>query len=561
MLIILILFSCIYVYKLENNKITQDYNQYTCEYMNELFDENKILSININIDENEFEELKKNAKSEQYCKADIEINGETYHNIGIRPKGNSSLVTVLMDDSTDRYSFKIKADEYVENQKIHGLSEFVLNNNICDATNMKEYLSYSMLKEMKVKTPGFAYAHININNKYWGFYLAVESLGDEFLKRNFQDTKGNLYKVETTINHDGFKESQDFMEMIGLTVSGGDLVYTGEDESNYGDIFNNAVTKTVNKDDHKALIKIIKNLNEGNNLEEYINVDEVLRYFAVNTFLVNLDSYASNMKHNYYIYERNGKMEVLPWDYNLSFGGYYLEKGSDVINFPIDTPVTHSVEKSPLIMKLLEVPEYKEKYHQYLKEIVNFYTENDRYKNIINNLDNLIGEEIKNDPTAFYNYDQYQKAVYNLGKYFKERSNSIIQQLENKQPSDRYGNAECDIDLEAMGSEIPGITTFLKSEEKAKLKGIDEGKIISIMMPDLINGEIAEESYLQLKQLGLTDEQITIIENALKPNLMFGNSEVGISNENVQAISNVNILEIGFAAIILALIFVIKFNL
>lgn len=139
-------------------------------------------------------------------------------------------------------------------------------------------------------------------------------------------------------------------------------------------------------DTNEELNKEIKN--EGNNLEEYINVDEVLRYFAVNTFLVNLDSYASNMKHNYYIYERNGKMEVLPWDYNLSFGGYYLEKGSDVINFPIDTPVTHSVEKSPLIMKLLEVPEYKEKYHQYLKEIVNFYTENDRYKNIINNLDN-----------------------------------------------------------------------------------------------------------------------------------------------------------------------------
>ena len=70
---------------------------------------------------------------------------------------------------------------------------------------------------------------------------------------------------------------------------------------------------------------MMKNLSQGTNLEEYIDVDEVLRYFAVNTFLVNLDSYAGNLKHNYYLYERNGVFQILPWDLNLSFGGFQVQ--------------------------------------------------------------------------------------------------------------------------------------------------------------------------------------------------------------------------------------------
>lgn len=47
-----------------------------------------------------------------------------------------------------------------------------------------------------------------------------------------------------------------------------------------------------------------------------------LRYFATNTALVNLDHYQGDKKHNYYLYEENGVFSILPWDYNMSFGGY-----------------------------------------------------------------------------------------------------------------------------------------------------------------------------------------------------------------------------------------------
>ncbi len=37
---------------------------------------------------------------------------------------------------------------------------------------------------------------------------------------------------------------------------------------------------------------MMKSLENGRDIEKYLNVDEVLKYFAVNTFLVNLDSYS-----------------------------------------------------------------------------------------------------------------------------------------------------------------------------------------------------------------------------------------------------------------------------
>ena len=75
--------------------------------------------------------------------------------------------------------------------------------------------------------------------------------------------------------------------------------------------------------------------------------------------LVNLDSYVSSMKHNYYLYENNGQISILPWDFNLAFAGFQSNSASSAVNFPIDTPVQGvDLSERPLLGKLLEVEEY-----------------------------------------------------------------------------------------------------------------------------------------------------------------------------------------------------------
>lgn len=470
------------------------------QYMNKIFNKEEVLSINIKISQDDWNDLLENAQDEEYHKATIYINGEEFKDVGIRTKGNSSLSTIASDDTTDRYSFKIKTDKYIDGQNIYGLTEFVLNSNIGDATSMKEYLSYDILNSMGIKTPGYSYASISINDENWGLYLAVESIEKEFIERTFGDSDGNLYKVESMSmgNGDHMPDNKNFnlsnnempenlepprensmpqnmtppndaefskkpdnsnlpngMKMPNMT-SGGNLVYTDDNISSYSDIFDNAVFKSTNEEDYSTLINIIKNLNDGTDLEKYIDVDEVLRYFAVNTFIVNLDSYVGQFKHNYYIYENDEQISILPWDYNLSFAAFGVTNAEKAVNFPIDNPVTDSLDNNPLLSKLLEVSEYKDKYHEYLKEIATNYFENNNFENTVNKLNTLIENYIKNDPTAFYSYDEYKTAIENLILFGNDRTTSILAQLDGTQSSTEYGTIETSVNLEAMGTQNAG---------------------------------------------------------------------------------------------------------
>lgn len=482
-------------------------------YVETIFNKEQVTEIDLEIDEDNWNYLLDNAINEEYINANITVNGTKYNNVGIRAKGNSSLSMIASDDSTDRYSFKVKFDEYVDGQTLDGLTKIALNNVMSDATYMKEYLSYDLLEKMGVPTPAFAFTNIKVNGKEWGLYFAVEVIEEEFIERNYGYLSGNLYKPEgneigvkdknnegikpnmndgdnmappnmgnpqTGNNLDNFQSGENKIPpnmsdnqnidtngnenlqdkgfrggMIcgGMGASnGGNLVYTDDNKESYSDIFKNNVFKSTTETDEDKVIEMIKNLNAGTNLEEYLNVDEILRYFAVNTFLVNLDSYASNMKHNYYLYERDGLFEIIPWDYNLSFGGFNIGTASKAINFPIDSPVTDSLENSPLIGKLLEVDKYKETYHKYLQETVD-YVNDGTYENTINQVNSLISDYVKNDATAFYTYEEYIASLPELIKFGEDRAKSISSQLDGSQPSTSYGNIETTVNLTALGSQ------------------------------------------------------------------------------------------------------------
>ncbi len=499
-------------------------------YIDTVFNKEKVTEIDLEINEDIWNSLLENAIDEEYVNANITVNGTKYNNVGIRAKGNSSLSMVASDDTTDRYSFKVKFDEYVDGQTLDGLSKIALNNVMSDATYMKEYLSYDLLEKMGVPTPAFAFTNIKVNGEEWGLYFAVESIEEEFIKRNYGSLSGNLYKPEgneiggknkmPNMNNEGnflppaMNKNQDGENIIppdmsniqdrdnmpppnmdnaqvgnnmvppnmdnsqggennttqsnenlkdkgfrggmmggGMGASNGaNLVYTDDNKESYSDIFDNIVFKTTTDTDEDKVIEMIKNLNEGTNLEEYLNVDEILKYFAVNTFLVNLDSYASNMKHNYYLYEKDGVFEIIPWDYNLSFGAFNIGTASNAINFPIDSPVTDTLENSPLIGKLLEVDEYKKAYHNYLQEIVD-YVNNGTYENTIDQVNSLISDYVKNDATAFYTYGEYTSSLHELKNFGIDRVKSISAQLDGSQPSTSYGNIETTVNLTTLGNQ------------------------------------------------------------------------------------------------------------
>lgn len=435
---------------LENIGSSAENTETTTEYQEKLFNGN-IINIDITCDELDWQEMLSNAQSKPYISVDMNINGETFENVGIKPKGNSSLTQVVSSDS-DRYSFKIKFDKYNKEQTCYGLDKLTLNSNYSDNTLMKEYISYDMMREIGVECPLVSYAKITVNGEYWGLYLALEAYDHSFLERNYGTTDGNLYNVKSVEvgGKDGMNPP-DMPEMTdenGETVTmpdfkggggfgnsgGGSLVYTDDDSSSYSSIFENAVFNSTGEEDYQRVITALKNLSEGQNLEEYFDVDEILRYLAVHTAVVNLDSYSSNMQQNYYIYENNGKITILPWDYNLAFGGFQSGSATSAVNFAIDTPVTNGIdlEDRPLISKLLEVDEYKERYHEYLSQVADYLNNIDEK---VDEIKSLIDEDAQNDPSSFCTYEEFEKGTETLKEFAKLRAESIEGQLDGTVPS------------------------------------------------------------------------------------------------------------------------------
>ncbi|MEW9094830.1 MAG: CotH kinase family protein [Clostridiaceae bacterium] len=352
----------------------------------EIFSKDKVVDLNITINEEDFQDMKDNAMKEEFKVANINYNGYEFDNIGIRTKGNSSLSQVAGSDS-DRYSFKIDFEKYIDNQNFYGITKINLNNCISDASYMREFLTYEMMEEMGIPTPRYSYVNIYINGELWGLYLAIEQINESFINSNFEITNGNLYKP------DG---------------AGSDLVWKGED----GDYSGISLKTNEKENDNSKLYAMMKALNEGKDLDKYLNVDEILKYFAVSTVASNFDSYQGSMKHNYYLYEENGVFSILPWDFNMSFAGFNNGGGKDqMITNLIDEPTMGKLSDRPLIAKLLEVPEYKEKYHEYINELVEGYLSKENFSNRINELSNLISSYVEKDPTKFYTFEEFQKAI------------------------------------------------------------------------------------------------------------------------------------------------------
>ena len=127
----------------------------------------------------------------------------------IRPKGNTSLTSIASDPTTDRYSFKLEFDHYVDGQTCFGLDKLILNNNYADATNMKEALIYDMHQYLGADASLYNYAKISVNGEYWGVYLALEAVEDSFLLRDYGAQDGELYKPDS-MNIGGGKDFGDF---------------------------------------------------------------------------------------------------------------------------------------------------------------------------------------------------------------------------------------------------------------------------------------------------------------------------------------------------------------
>lgn len=478
----------------------------TLGYESRLFDTSYVHSIDIVMDD--WDSFVENCESEEYASCAVVIDGESYKNIAIRAKGNTSLSQVA-NYGSDRYSFKLEFDHYSDATTCHGLDKLCLNNIIQDNTYMRDYLCYTMMNYAGVSSPLCSFAYITVNGEDWGLYLAVEAVEDSFLERNY-DSTGNLYKPDSmsmgggrgngkdfdqddfdlskfdkfNTENSGKNDTSDSTETSsknnfpppqmgnfgggkgnngGFGGMGSDdvkLIYTDDDFDSYENIFDSAKTD-ITDSDKARLINSLKVLN-SDDAASAVDVDAVIKYFAVHNFVCNFDSYTGSMIHNYYLYEKDGILSMIPWDYNLAFGGFV--GGSDstsMINYPIDSPVSGGdTDSRPMLAWIFADEEYTELYHEALSEFIANYFESGYFGEEIDRVTALISPYVEKDPTKFCTYDEFTEGVAALKEFCTLRAESVRGQLDGTIPSTSDAQSEdsfalisgSSVNISAMGS-------------------------------------------------------------------------------------------------------------
>ena len=334
------------------------------EYKSRLFDSDRVHTIDIRMED--WETFLETAAEETYSPCTLVIDGETFEQAGLRAKGNNSL-RLTEDYGLRRYSLKVEFDHYQEGNSYYGLDKLSLDASFQDNSYLKTYMVYDMMHYMQVPTPLCSYAQVSVNGEPWGLFLAVEEPEEAFARRCFGKQHGNLYKPDYR----------------SLKAENADvaLQYVDDDPDSYENIFRKAKFD-VTEADKQRLIRALKILDSGENLDQAVNVDQVLRYFTVQVFVMNWDSYLGRTGHNYFLYEEDGVISMLPWDYNLAFGTYALGMTDPIrdpnilINYPIFTPAEGEVMRErPLYHNLMKNDRYFQQYQKYFDQFLREYFE------------------------------------------------------------------------------------------------------------------------------------------------------------------------------------------
>jgi len=462
-----------------------------------LFNKDIIQDVYIDIDKENYDYLLKNALDKKYTKINtIKIGDYKIKDSGIKTKGFTSL-RHLYNTDYNKYSYTINFKKYINkkngynyNQNLLGLNKLSFNNMFSDATMMKEFLSYYLFTEMGVDTPEYSYVNLYINNKTNGVYLMLEPIDEALIERIYNEKGKFLFKPEKeggSLQYN--KELDKYLDKDG-NYNFDSLLYK-DGILKYPRSSNNLINKyrgiwEDNSDDFEDIVdllptffKTLKKLDELNYLknkntsyfEEEVNkildIDKLIRYFAVNIYLVNVDSYLSYNPQNYGLYMNNeGFIHIIPWDYNLILGANFINNSNDVINYDIYNPTFKcNLEERPLINIILNNKKYKELYNTYLNDIsiilaTGGTTSNkkvynkDNFKSIMNKYNSLIIKKENKYPDSFYSTEEIKIAQDNLLNIIELRTKSVVNQINGNKEL-----IESNINIDTLG-------TFFNSRDK-----------------------------------------------------------------------------------------------
>jgi spore coat protein CotH len=429
----------------------------------DVFPDDRVQTVRITMADADWQAMQRDLVGKVFYRADISIDGEVMHDVAVRTKGSSSLMGAL-SHPVFRAGIKVDFNFFNAECAYHGVNKMVYNNGYADPTLMKDFLGCELMALMGIPAPRACFVDLWINEEHIGVYTQVEAVDLNFLVQNFHDGYNNLYKPEVRAGVLDWTEADALAEAASATeasttttepiyhVGGGDLALIidrlGDDAGwipgmngagqtttttapaasgfggmqrlfNYDVDYLTSVGLRTNEDyaDHSRLYALLDVLNSdpaqvsADDLEKVLDVDEVLRFLAASVVLVHLDNYIG-MGHNYYLYEDGGRFSLIPWDLNMSFGAFSSAVSDEqLIDFYIDEPTAAPMAEYPLVVQLLDEPEYVEIYHTYLRQMIEGPFSVERMNARIHEIADLIRPYVAADTTKFSSTEVFEQGL------------------------------------------------------------------------------------------------------------------------------------------------------
>ena len=350
---------------------------------------------------------------------------ETVDSIGFRLRGNTSRQSA-------KKSFKVSFNTFVRGREFHGVEKLNLNGEHNDPSIIRSKLCFDLFKDIGIAASQANHVLVYINGSYYGLYISVEHVDDEFVKKHFSDDSGNLWKC----------------------LYPADLLYKGEDPKTYKNLSSSGrpvyeLTTNEKQNDFRPLARFIRVLNRTpsvsllDSLEALLDVPGVLKYFAMNVLLGSWDDYRALM-NNYYLYHdpSQDKLAIIPYDYDNTFGIDWFGIDWSRAN-PYDFPKVQPGSR-PLAERLLANDSYRDLYTHFLL----FYRDNvlrlSQWESRIDRLRDMIASAAladsfrtldwaftANDFSDSYSPNGYQNQHIKLGlkQFINLRNASIVNQV------------------------------------------------------------------------------------------------------------------------------------
>jgi len=394
------------------------------------FPQDEVAVVSITIDPDSLQQMLDNLENEHYYPATFHFESsvldETIEGVGFRLRGNTSL-------ASEKKSFKISFNSFTDGGDWQDLEKMNLVAQQNDPSMMRSKLCHDSFRHFGIKASRTSYTKLYINDEYKGLYLNIEHIDEEFAKKYFDEQgDGNLYKCTypATLEYLGSSASEYQFEMWGSRPY--DL-QTNQWSDNYGDLAH--------------FIDVLNNTPLAElpcELPIVFNVEAYLKTAALDVLLGNWDGYIYN-KNNFYLYndQRTGQINYIPYDLDNTLGIDWVDQDWTERNIYNWAP---SGDQRPLFKRLLQVPEYRDKFSQHIEAFCTAYFNASNITAVAQGWQDLIADAAQEDPYRpldfGFTYEDFLDAIstssslgpqvdYGIAEYVSERRSNGLDQLED----------------------------------------------------------------------------------------------------------------------------------